>query len=163
MGGVVAGSRIRLAGAMNLMASRGLTFSAVVISLLACDGAGILGVLPKSRTPEGIGFETQDTLFTTGDTVTLTLTNSSDRWIGYNLCTSDLEVRNGSRWERVRKMPENSACTMQLDLLPPGGSDEYRQPVYDFIQRGTYRFRDEIEWMDSGAEFEVLSNGFRVR
>jgi hypothetical protein len=85
------------------------------------------------------------------------------RWIGYNLCTSDLERWNGSKWERVRKMPENSACTQQLDLLPPGGSDEFRQSVYDFIKQGTYRFRDEMEWMDSGAEFRVISNGFRVR
>ena len=136
---------------------------AAALALLGCEASGILGVLPKSRTPEGIGFETHETLFTTGDTVILTLTNSSHRWIGYNLCGSDLEVRKESRWERVRKMPENSACTDVLNLLPPGGSDEYRQPVYNFIEPGTYRFRDEIQWMDSGAEFEVISNGFRVR
>jgi hypothetical protein len=45
----------------------------------------------------------------------------------------------------------------------PGDSTEYPHPVYPFIRRGDYRFRDEIEWLEDGDRVEVVSNGFRIR
>jgi len=145
------------------MSLRGVAISVGTISLLSCGGAGILGVLPESSTPEGIQYEVHDTLFSTGDTVTLVLTNTTDRDLGYNLCVGALELWDGTEWHWVRKLPENVACILPLYILVPGDSAQYRQPVYDFIRGGTYRFRDEIEWMDNGSRVEVISNGFRVR
>ena len=86
------------------MSLRRFAFSAVAISLLSCEAVGILGVLPESQTPKGIRYEVHDTLFSTGDTVNLVLTNSTERQIGNNLCTGDLELWDGSEWQRVRKM-----------------------------------------------------------
>jgi len=134
-----------------------------VIATVGCAGAGILEVLPESSTPEGIGFAVRDTLFGTGDTITLVLTNGTAKEIGYNLCLSHLERWDGKGWRSVRKMPEGSECTLPLYRLTPGDSAQYRQPVYAFIEGGTYRFRDSIEWLGDVSRPEVISNGFRVR
>ena len=135
----------------------------VVVAIMGCAGAGMLEVLPEGSTPEGVGFAVRDTLFSTGDTVTLVLTNGTARDIGYNLCVSRLERWDGRGWRSVRKMPEDSACILPLYSLTPGDSAQYLQPVYAFIEGGTYRFRDSIEWLGDGSRAEVISNGFRVR
>ena len=143
-----------------------MALRAVVIAVVAtmgCAGSGILEALPEANTPEGIGFAVRDTQFGAGDTATLVLTNGTARNIGYNLCVSHLERWDGKGWRTVGKMPENSACILPLYTLAPGDSAQYRQPIYDFIETGTYRFRDSIEWLGGGGRAEVISNGFRVR
>ncbi|MHB1195088.1 MAG: hypothetical protein ACYC6F_18855 [Longimicrobiales bacterium] len=135
----------------------------VVVATVGCAGAGILEVLPGSSTPGGIGFAVRDTLFGTGDTITLVLTNGTAKEIGYNLCLSHLERWDGKGWRSARKMPESSECILPQYGLTPGDSAQYRQPVYAFIDGGTYRFRDGIEWLGDGSRAEVISNGFRVR
>ncbi|MHB1194835.1 MAG: hypothetical protein ACYC6F_17550 [Longimicrobiales bacterium] len=145
-----------------MVSVRGVAISIGIVSLLSCGGEGIVGVLPEASTPEGIQYEVHDTLYSRGDTVTLMLTNSTDRQLGYNLCVGDLELWDGKEWHRVRKMPENSECIVPLYLLTPGDSARYLQPVFDFIEMGIYRFRDSIEWFDDGGRVEIISNGFRV-
>jgi hypothetical protein len=145
------------------MSLRGVAIAVVIVATVGCAGAGILEVLPESSTPEGIGFAVHDTLFGTGDTITLVLTNGTAREIGYNLCLSLLERWDGKGWRSVRETPENSECILPLYVLRPGDSAQYRQPVYAFIEGGTYRFRDSIEWLGDGSRAEVISNGFRVR
>jgi len=144
------------------MSLREIVMAVLVAETMGC-GAGIIGVLPEGSTPEGIGFAVRDTLVGTGDTVTLVLTNGTAREIGYNLCVGQLERWDGNGWRGVRKMPENSACILPLYTLTPGDSAQYLQPVYDFIEGGSYRFRDTIEWLGDGGRAEVISNGFRVR
>ena len=150
-------------GSEGAMSLRGVVIAVVVVATVGCAGAGILEVLPRGSTPEGIGFAVRDTLFGPGDSITLALTNGTAREIGYNLCLGRLERWDGKSWRSVQRRPDDSECTLPLYHLTPGDSVQYRQPVYAFIEGGTYRFRDSIEWLGDGSRAEVISNGFRVR
>ena len=133
---------------------------------LSCGDEGMLGVLanlPEPSTPQGIRYEVRDSLFGSRDTIRVALTNSTDRSLGYNLCSDDLELWDGTEWVRVNRRTENTFCAGVLNILLPGDSSQSAQPVYGFIRSGDYRFRGEIEWIGDGARVEVVSNGFRIR
>lgn len=137
--------------------------SVAVAATVACTANGILGVLPEGDTPDGVLFEANDTLVAVGDTATLLLANNTGEAIGYNLCLGYLERHDGRSWRSVRKMPEGSACTLALYVLPQGDSAVHHQPIHTFLERGVYRLRDRIQWIGAGGEAEIISNGFRVR
>lgn len=90
-------------------------------------------------------------------TMTLTLTNGAREQIGYNLCTSALETSAG------RPVPTNRVCTMELRMLEPGRSADYRYELPVNMLAGSYRFVTQVEWMESGRRGTVRSDNFEVR
>lgn len=95
-----------------------------------------------------------------GATVELTLTNSSADPIGYNLCTSGLERRDGGDWEPVAS---NRVCTMELRTLEPGSAARYSYELPAGLASGEYRFTTTAENLTAGGRTGVRSEAFTVR
>ena len=72
----------------------------------------------------------------------LTLDNGENHQIGYNLCSSVLERRDGSAWTPV---PTNEVCTMVLLTLNPGRDATFEKRLPPDLPAGEYRYRTRIE------------------
>ena len=94
-----------------------------------------------------------------GGMATLVLTNRSREPLGYNLCTSVLELQTGSAWELV---PSNRVCTMELRTLRAGERVEYAVRSAA-TGTGEYRYRTSVEWFESGTRSFVASQPFHIR
>ncbi len=89
----------------------------------------------------------------------LTLENGSTGSIGYNLCTSSIERLDGSRWTRVE---EDRACTMELRMLAPGGTDQFTVGLPAGAPPGEYRYTTSVNRDDRDDSVTVSSNSFRI-
>lgn len=96
-----------------------------------------------------------------GDPITLTLTNRSDRQIGYNLCPAVLDRRVGGEWQEHPERPAE-VCTMELRILEPGASDTFRHTLPATLPAGSYRFRLGVEWPLGEDRAGVASEPFEV-
>ena len=134
----------------------------VALLLPAACSSGPLDALPDSQTPPGLEFQVADTLFGSGDTIRVNLSNNTEFELGYNLCIKDLERRVGGSWLVVQRFPPGLVCTEQLNILQPGESAFGLQIVYPFLDSGIYRFRDQVEWPLSNGRVELISNGFSI-
>ena len=92
-----------------------------------------------------------------GSTMTLTLANSANYTVGYNLCTSAIETASGSA------VPSNRVCTMELRTLQPGRSANYSFELPADLGDGTYRFSTGAQNIDAGTRAVVKSNQFTVQ
>lgn len=92
-----------------------------------------------------------------GSTMTLTLTNSANYTVGYNLCTSAIETAGGSN------IPLDRVCTMELRTLQPGRSANYSFELPANLGDGRYRFSTSAENTDAGTPAVVKSNIFTVQ
>lgn len=73
-----------------------------------------------------------------------------------------LECRVDGQWQAVQSLPENTACTLQLNVLDAGESARGGLVVHPFIEPGTYRFRTSVEWPLSDGNEVLVTNEFRV-
>ena len=92
-----------------------------------------------------------------GSTMTLTLANSANYTVGYNLCTSAIETAGGAN------VPLDRVCTMELHSLQPGRSANYSFELPANLADGRYRFSTGTENMDAGTRAAVKSNIFTVQ
>lgn len=74
--------------------------------------------------------------------VRLTLDNGASQPIGYNLCTSSLERKEGSSWTPV---PTDEVCTMQWMSLNPGADATFEKRLPAGLAAGEYRYVTAIE------------------
>ena len=95
-----------------------------------------------------------------GATMTLTLTNGARQDIGYNLCTSGLQMSAGGGW---RSIATDRVCTMELRTLRPGGQATDRWDLPANLADGRYRFATNVEGLPAGRQRSVASNSFEVR
>lgn len=95
-----------------------------------------------------------------GDSITLTLSNTAAERIGYNLCTSSLERQRGESWDVV---PADVVCTMELRMLDPGATADYRTALPPTLAPGSYRYTTSSELMQTGSRHTVASDPFTVR
>lgn len=136
-----------------------VAISGLALITASCNAAGLFDADP----PSGLVLSVPGGEWGHDDTIQVVLRNESDRPLGYNLCMKLLERRENGRWQAVQTLPENTACTAQLNVLEPGESVVGPQVVYSFIQEGTYRFRTGVEWPLNDGNVELVSNEFRVR
>ena len=88
----------------------------------------------------------------------LTLDNGTTRPIGYNLCSSVLERRDGASWTPV----SNDICTMQVNTLNPGFDATFEKRPED-LRAGEYRFVTRVESPLGTAPQVVMTSTFTVR
>jgi hypothetical protein len=124
------------------------------ILLLACSSS-----LQSDTEQQGVRLAVAPASVAAGGNVALTLTNGSAEAIGYNLCTSTLERREGGDW---RPVPSDRVCTMELRTLEPGRQDTFQLELPAGITAGEYRFRTGVELPAPGARRDVVSEPFRV-
>ncbi len=96
-----------------------------------------------------------------GEDVTLTLTNRSDEMIGYNLCVSTLEYRDGESWVQAAEQP-TEICTMELRTLSPDGSDSFRHTMPAGLPPGEYRMWTNVEWPLGAGQETLITRSFRI-
>jgi len=72
----------------------------------------------------------------------LTLDNGESHQIGYNLCSSLLERRDGTMWTAV---PTDEVCTAVLLTLNPGRDATFEKRLPSDLPAGEYRYRTSIE------------------
>jgi hypothetical protein len=92
--------------------------------------------------------------------VRLTLANESSEPLGYNLCASAFQRRDGSRWIDI---PTSHMCTMELRTLSPGANDSFTHEVPATLERGEYRMVTRIERpLGAGEQMGLASNSFTL-
>lgn len=136
--------------------------SSLWFALLLVTSLGVVGACDDPLTPEGVSFTVSDTTASTGDTIQLILSNTSEHDLGFNLCFAALERREDDGWISVQRYPDNSACPDNLGRLPSGASTTFPQVIFPFIEPGVYRLRDTIEWPLGAENVPIISERFRV-
>lgn len=96
-----------------------------------------------------------------GEDLTLTLTNRSEEWLGYNLCVATLERRDGDAWVPAEEQP-TEICTMELRTLQPEASDDFRHTIPPALAAGEYRMRTNVEWPLGEGQQTVATRSFRI-
>lgn len=104
-------------------------------------------------------FSTDRTHYQPADTVSLRLENTTNREIGYNLCSSTLQIEQGDDW---RDIPSLKVCTAALYPLAPQQHDIEPYALDDTLAAGTYRFMSKIYLLESRANSKIYSNSFTV-
>jgi hypothetical protein len=91
--------------------------------------------------------------------VRITLRNDSSGQVGYNLCSSTLQRRDGATWTAV---PADEMCTMQLNTLDPGKSATFDKRLPQDAGAGEYRYVTSVESPLGTPMVEIASNPFRA-
>ena len=125
-----------------------LTFLAACLLAIACA--------PVASTQRDV---TLTAASSAARTVTLTLTNHSSSPVGYNLCTSGLQRRQGGQWVNV---PTDEVCTMEIRSLAPGQSATFEKTPPQNAGAGEYRYVTGVEVPLSGSRVTVESNPFSL-
>jgi hypothetical protein len=89
--------------------------------------------------------------------VQLTLTNGSDDRVGYNLCSSQLERKNASGWERIET---GDVCTMEIRSLDVGQTATFDKNLPAGLASGDYRYVTRVE-IPAGEAARELRAEFR--
>jgi hypothetical protein len=113
------------------------------------------GAAPAGADPR---LETGFPAYAPGAEVIITLTNTTDARIGYNLCHAELELLRGDEWMRVRPML-HPVCTDILLRLDPGAADSLTFRLAPGDPPGQYRVRAHLL---NGEPRPVISNVFAV-
>lgn len=113
----------------------------------------------KAQVP-GLRFSVEPATAAPGATVTLVLRNGSPRQLGYNLCMSGLEQRQGNGW---RPVVGTAVCTAELRLLTPGQEARFQRRLPPTLATGEYRFGTRVETpLNSSPQSPIFSESFYV-
>lgn len=132
-----------------------ITFPILFAVLAACGPS-----MQSGDGGSGVRLDVDPAAASPGDTVLLTLTNASPDPIGYNLCSSGLEVRGDGEW---RAVPSNRICTLELRALEVGTDTSYRFDLPPDLAPGEYRVTTTVERLEAGDRVGVGSGAFMVR
>lgn len=120
---------------------------------------------PSSSSPmpgSAVRIALDRTSYRSSDDVKLTITNDSQRELGYNACTRTVERESAGSWTEV---PEpDRMCTMELRLLA-GGSTVTEQTDLPPVAAGRYRIVLHLsdESAADGAPVVGVSQPFMVQ
>jgi hypothetical protein len=129
---------------------------ALALGLIVAAGCAPVRTAPAS--PE-IQLAVERSATSPGDSLVLVLENSSGAPVGYNLCASGLERRQGGEWQVV---PSDRVCTMELRTLSPGAQTRYPLAPSPELPPGEYRAVTGVERLTTGERLVVVSEPFRV-
>lgn len=131
--------------------------------LLLLAFLGACATAPQAPATEagGLRFTIEPRVVAPGGAVTLVLFNDTAAEIGFNLCMSALERREGSSWVAA---PQQGACTRELRIAAPGRDARYQRVLPAALASGEYRFRTSVESPLMQARMQPLaSESFAVR
>lgn len=112
-------------------------FTLLVALFVAC--APVAAPVPDPEPSiAGVRFEATST---SGEVV-LTLHNGTDAPIGFNLCSSRLERREGTVWTHI---PTGEMCTMEIRSLPAGETARFEKTLPAKLAGGVYRYTTIVD------------------
>lgn len=117
-------------------------FSLLLIAMIFA-GCSLVG--DPGNTSDGVTFMTEQDGYALGSTVTAMLANNSDEAVGYNLCFSALERKQGDDWVFAGPSLTCQAIGLQLE---PGEERRYSVALVDSLDlpsSGTYRITTDVE------------------
>lgn len=132
-----------------------MKFASAALVLLSCACSSSM----QNGNPDDILLSVGGLPASPGDSVTLTLNNSSAGDIGYNLCASGLERESFGGWEALES---DRVCTMELRTLPAGQQTTYTTALPDGLTPGVYRFHTTVELLDTRSRVAVRTEGFAI-
>ena len=94
-----------------------------------------------------------------GEGIELILSNNGAEPVGYNLCSSGMEMRAGETWQPVQV---DRMCTMELRILEAGQSARYPLDIPSTAQAGEYRFVTGVTGMNSDSTSTLATGAVRV-
>ncbi|WP_420124938.1 hypothetical protein [Longimicrobium sp.] len=134
--------------------------------ILALAAAALLaacnGLMTDPTSNAGVVYGADRQAYSLADEIVVTLANTSDAEVGYNLCGAALEQRTGGGWTRVSRNPE-MPCIQPLYILRPGERASVREAASRFPGPGTYRLRTGIESPMQGPWKQVVTQPFTVQ
>lgn len=131
----------------------------LVLVLLLFSGCGLL----DENVPSDIDFDLARAAYKAGDAAELVLLNRTDGEVGYNLSCSALERRAGIKWVNAYAGSDDERiCLTYLALLAADTAALYDYPLESWFPSGNYRFKTEIENMDTGERFTLTSPVFKI-
>jgi hypothetical protein len=148
---------------MNRASMRSALLLLLCLALAGCQlegpraGSGVgQGDVPLEAT-----LQTDRASYRPGMPVTVRLTNTTPRQVGYNLCMSRLERHGGgTSWVRVQRLGEY--CTQELRTLRPRESATYVFRTESGARTGEYRIVTEVHDLKVGTVVTLASNRFRL-
>ena len=97
-----------------------------------------------------------------GTPVSIRLTNTTDRAVGYNLCRAKLERSHDGDWQEI--MPSlGEICTAELRNLRPGQSATFVFRTPPGARGGDYRVRAFLTDQRAAQSVEAVSNMFMLQ
>lgn len=115
--------------------------------------------LRSAAAESDVVLDVEPSAVTPGDSIRLLLRNETAGPIGYNLCTSSLQRRDGDAW---RPVPSDRVCTMELRTLAPAEQTGYSLELPGELLPGEYRYTTTVERLDPGIRMGVQSDSFRI-
>jgi hypothetical protein len=116
--------------------------------------------------PQALVITPDQQAYAPGAAMTLSLHNTSDRQIAYNLCVHDVQRSGGSGWVTVDHYPvPGAACTEELRILLAGETAQVSVQLPSEVAEGTYRVRfDDIGLYPGGrlSESDRATEPFQV-
>jgi hypothetical protein len=138
---------------------------AIVLALAGCETGG------HHREPYTGGaayphamqmISTGGRTYRVGAPVSIRLTNTTDRAVGYNLCRAKLERSHDGDWQEI--MPSlGEVCTAELRSLRPGQSATFVFRTPAGARGGDYRVRAFLEDQRAPRSIEAISNMFMLQ
>lgn len=120
---------------------------------------GIAACSARTNGTAEVELRAEPTTLQAGDTATIVLRNNSNSTIGYNLCPSALERKDGEAWQQI---PSDRMCTMELRMLEPGQEARYPYVLPTDLAAGEYRFVTGVNRMPAGDAIGVATEPFRI-
>ena len=127
-------------------------------------GSAVLWLTACGGSVGDVVLETDRETYAPGQELSLRLGNESIEALGYNLCFSTLQRREGEEWAAVPR-PETAPrelCAASQSGLAPGGSTSSVRTLAAWLPEGEYRYLTNVEWRWNGERMDVVSNTFRV-
>jgi hypothetical protein len=144
---------------------RSLVKLAMLLALGGCEQPGAydrsLDSARRAPALPATSIATSADAYGAGAPVSIRLTNTTARTVGYNLCRAKLERSHDNDWQEI--MPAlGEVCTAELRGLRPGQSATFVFRTPPGARGGTYRVRAALQDPQGAALLEAISNTFTV-
>lgn len=130
---------------------------AAVLVLAAAGCAPVHSAPPPAGSASAVRLSVERV---SNDAMRLTLDNGEFAPIGYNLCHSALQRRDGTAWSDAGT---GDICTMQLLTLNPGADATFEKKLPGGLPAGEYRYLTSVESPVGTPQVGVASDAFSVR
>ena len=132
-----------------------------LLSCVLLAGCSLLGTEEAPTADRLVPFQTERTNYSPGDSVTATLTNTTEYELGYNLCFATLQRDTDSGWEQTDRDMEGYCLAIQYHLKP-GKEATYDYHLPDQLPDGEYRYRTNVGWETDGENGREQSHSEKI-
>lgn len=139
----------------------------IVRGLIAVTSAAVLAACASNNETlpqvDRVTLSVDQSAYTAGGTVTVTITNNTSAQVGYNLCVREIQKQSGSTWTTVDTQPQPNTCDDKLSTLGPNLQTTTTVTLPTSLTGGTYRVYFPNLGTGSLPTAQKATTGFIVR